>query len=59
MHSIVAEYVLRAAAHATLGLQDCKIIIVRNLAQRYDYLNARQQLQLAIEIVPARRDLFG
>ena len=40
MHSIVSECILRAATHATLDFQNCKIIVVRNLAQRNDYLDA-------------------
>jgi hypothetical protein len=59
MHSIVSECILRAATHATLDFQNCKIIVVRNLAQRNDYLDASQQRQLALKIVPARGDLFA
>jgi len=59
MQSIVAECILRAATHATLRLQDREIIIVRNLAQGYNYLDTRKKRHLALEIMPARRDLFG
>ena len=55
---IVSKRISRTANDTVLVFEDSQVVVVRQLAQRDDYLDPVEQLKLAFQISPARADFI-